>query len=833
MSNEDKPLPKDEKPEEEQVSKDEISSPEAIGERSEEKKDKAEKKIQETAQSLKEEAEKAVDTMVADRQDELVKGVETAISESIEDKTKQVEEAIDVDKIVDEVANEIKQKIPKYFSVSPRMKDSRTAKFIRSTGKTMAFALIPLIIIIVGVTYNLAIIDQFTFVDTTAEYETVVLNKYSTTFREQAEFIDQTLSTLKQRTNDLATKMAVKPTKLEIPNYGLNDTTPNPTLSRRHNQTIDLLVSSYFLLEGTNQTADVNDTLAYSAQYDPLLMSTYQTNPQFLYIRIHFLDGVVRTYPYLQQNVTGFTPTKYTWFNQTRANPTSTDVIVSDVEADIVTGRQIINFARNLFVNGTNVGVLQMAIDISFAKSPLSGMVSATVTPFLLSKEGNVIYHPLFAQGRTFGWNETNVKANITSVDNQTEVLLPHISKAFGGTPQSVEISVNNSRTMLWVFPINSTGAVLGATFDFPKLQIKSTFDVLSLYGIPALSMIVFGFLFLFLQFRFGWFKGMTLQEAIDKIFEKLHVDAITERFSKSVNALSPEKLFSTATKATADRIKEKGEELRDQLEEKIEEKTDTIADQVTDALSALDRKIIDTLEDVDEALAEKLDKTKIVSKVLQGISENPYAYLQNKIKAKGIDVAKIRQGDFSSLTKLVTEPERMMVAMLANSNIPLTKMAEITGLKERELEHFFGSLPHHFGISVDDESGSVLVDNELLVKSTPEFVKYMNAFMKDPKEYLKALPGNNYEKLEKLVPAVKTFMPLLMTEKKLDYNTVAKSLGLPSEDVKSLFKSLEKQDGHGIKAKKKYLEVDHGKLRQNLPKLSNAMIQEIIENYL
>ncbi len=726
-----------------------------------------------------------------------------------------------MDELVDKGIEEVKARIPKYFKIGDEIRKSRLGKFLEGTGRSTAYAMIPLTIILVGLLFNLYGLQTTVSVDNTTDFQNSVLSSSRPIAFSTAELMDNVFIEHGNELVALRNNLNNNFTSARIPGFEPNATfTPRPEFNELINKTIDKSVTSFAKWEDRSPS---NSTVAYAESITLFLQDAYRKTPKSLFIRAVYVDGLVQTYPYIQSNISVFNPVKEPWYNGTfKLNPLG--YFLSNPYYDETTGRMVVSISVQMLREGAFLGALQMVLDLGLIRAELAAFETPSNRLTMISNDSKVIYDESLDLS-IYGMNETTFNHTISELDNSTEAeTIANFLNSVVNVSRYSLFELNNTKFAIWGFKINSTGYTLSYLVELPKKPVLSTFDETEMFLIPGLATFIGLFALLFLQLQFGFLEDKDIETLIRDLLEKSRIDNLSARLMSRVNKLTSGELLEDVANAATERIQKRGEEFREKISGTIEGKISDISEKIDEKLEELEK------QEEAEPVTEIFEKNKIMARVMDAFAKNPILYLQNKFAAKGINLEQIKKGDFSSLKNLATEPERLLATLTAGGEIPLKDLADLVNIDASKLENFFGSLPLYAGIGIDDEKGTIIVNRAEFISNLDKTSSLFKEFFQNPEEYLKNIPGDNFQKIAKNAEKVKIIAKLLAEGDEVPIQQVANVLGLPKDETENLLKVASKKSSVKLKMKKGKIKVNNkDQFMEKLPDFSAKIIEKLV----
>ncbi len=711
---------------------------------------------------------------------------------------------------IEAAINETKQNVPKFYSKTNFSEKTRFQKFRIATYKSLSLSLIPLLIILIGLSFNLHAIQGTVFVDNTRQYSTNSIqysNKLATQLNnEYSSFI----SSIESEFRNLKFNIASDPTTYDIQSFSVNETgaTPNPQFSTKYNKIVDYSVSAWQLLAKHNRTKSVNDTVQLTAQFDPYFMTTYNKVKEILWIRLILDNGVVRTYPHLPDNSSNTNFQALQWFNKTKS-AFSFDTFVTGLEVDNITSKLIYSITSPYFKNGIKLGVLQASIDVVELKQQFNLLKGKGITPFLMTKAGQGVYHPKLSL-KQFGWNNNELNQSILKIDpvineiNRTKNIIGLTNQLNGS------VSVNTVGVTYWIFPITNTGQVLGLYLELSTTPVKSQFDSFQLLALPIGVAVILLVSIVGLQLQSGLIKIDNLEKSLKRFRRATKIEGISNRLRDTLTQMSTENIIDKTGSRAEKLIKEKGKDARENVEGEISRGLEKVSSNIDKGKSMI-------LEEEDTNLVEVIEKDKILTKILESLEENPYLFLQNRIKMKNINIEDIKNENYSSLKSLVTGAEKLLIALIVGRRIDIAKISDSCEMNGEQLSGFFTSLPLNLGITLSEDQKSIMVEQKLLLENIESFTLYFNKFLKNPKKYLKLSTSNNVEKIDKVKSQIEKFYSTIQERNSISLDELSEIFQLHKKQIIEIFSQLSSDKKFGINLEEKTLSIDEDKFKSNL----------------
>lgn len=751
---------------------------------------------------------------------------QSMVEKKVEEKMTEQMPKIDIDELVERGFEQTKAKIPKYFKIDENIRQSRLGKFLQGIGKSGAYALIPLTIILVGLLFNLYGLQTTISVDNSQEYQNMVLTNSRPLAFDAADRLDTFFDQQGDRLINLRNNLNQNLTSARIPSFLPNATfTPNSKFSQLYNTSIDQTVSSIGFWEGRIPS---NATIAYAESITVFLQDAFAKTSRALYVRAVYIDGIIQTYPFIKSNDSISNPLEERWYNETFIfDPRGYHF--EGPYVDPVVNRPVVSLSLPFLRSGALLGAIQIVIDFEGVRGEISTFETSINRLTVLSNDSKVLFDRSLDLA-VYGLNSTTFNHTLTELDNSTEAAT--IADFLSGVTDQSQFrtfDLNKTEFAIWGFKINSTGFSLSYLVELPTETVQSTFDPTEMFLLPGLATIVALFMVLFLQLRYGLLQGKDIETLIRDVLRKSKVDNISNRLRVQVDRITSGEIIQDVAESATEKIQKKGEEIRETISEGIEGKISALEDSIEEKMDQLE----EALEPEEaEPVTEIFERGKILSRVLDGFANDPILYLQNKFNAKGIDLDKIRKGDFSSLKNLTTEPERMLATLTAGGKIPLKDMADLTSIDQTKIENFLGSLPSAAGIGIDEVNEIVTVDRSKFISNLKEVSPLFKKFFEDPEGYLKSVPGDNYQKLERNKEKVKILAKLLGEGEEVPVQQIANVLGIKKEKVDDLLNEVGKKSQVKFKFKKGKVKVNNkDKFIKNLPQFSGVLIEKLIMN--
>lgn len=674
----------------------------------------------------------------------------------------------------------------------------------------VAYSLLPLLLVIlvtiVSIPAMQPYMDTKLTVDLTDEYVQFIKNNQIQVVTDFGTELENTIANLLVLTKLIANytqQTLAENTSATSDSYYYGDLTPTPEYSEKYNASVDFSRTSYMVYPQTapaNRSAVMNQSIAVTANLDVLLPAFYNYYANIYSIQVAVSSGIIRTYPFYRYQTSDYRVSE--WYNNSKL---STDVQISTPWID----SQLEKVMLSVYV-GIYDPTFEAAVVIHFALDALQQLVhtaSSTSHTFLTDKDGHIVAHTLLPIV-TSGWNTSYYANTSLNVIEDSNANFTQILAAQTTNYTQYTLNINNVTSILTTQKLQYAGLFFGVIQTLSVQTVTGAYSLMSLLAIPLSAFVIISLLMALIFRRYGFLKGLTLEDVLEKANIPLSVDEAGEMIT--------------------DKVKEQGIKLRATISEK----------------ASLDN-IVDKVVNIDEVIIEKVDeKLDAVLDPLQNLEEKLDSFQQkiNKIAAATIekvqnipvDINKLIRGDYSDIANLNKSEILSSVLLNAKSSessgspeIDALLVAKLLNIDSATLEMWVNTLPPEVGVSI--ESGIIKVNPQQLKQSVEKLMTlYEQVDFEQMQEIATllsqldltsidpdAIQQGDFSSLSSLTDKREVLAALLMNAESLPLAKVADATGVNAELLQKYVEKIPANYGISLSA----LNQEDGE--GNLPQIS------------
>ncbi len=617
-----------------------------------------------------------------------------------------------------------------------KIKKFRLSKRSEKFSMILSISLIPALIGMGFLGVTLFYVSETSKIELNSDYLTTIsqnqgllLNASKESFEQNFLQFAQASVTIERYLEDLWTGNITT----SLPSYYINQTIDGKDLdlefSEKHNMEVDFKRSSYFVYTQPaygKWTSDVNETIKRSSNLDLVLPSIYSSYPQILWMNMVFNNGVVRGYPYVERNVTGYDPLDYGWYIEEFFRGNASDgLYFSEPEVDELTGRLVIQVAQNVFVGNQSLGILNFAITFDALDSLVVNTArnSPRSSVYLYTSGQKLRSHSRLDVPK-FGWNETYLNTSVADLELVSENYSAILNKVIFYNYVNEYMVVNGTTYMASLSSLDHAGLYLAIIREIDTSPVYAEFPLLDLFFIPSLVFLTILGAIAFVQRQWGIFKGKTLDDILKPLEEIMDkADQISDMVAGEGEAPDLQQVISDATEQVsekvADLVKEKGAELRETMQEKGEELIEKIEQKIETGEGITQDDILDLVE---EKIEEKLSlENKIESLISDESEKGSGTSFLDKLAGIGLDVEKLKSGDLSVVNVIDNPATKLLTIASTTDSISVKELASTLGVEQMEINSLLKFMPAETGITLDVDT--VKFNKNMVQENLPQIL--------------------------------------------------------------------------------------------------------------